>query len=49
MEIGGGLAVTVDQVECICAATSRADGDIEDSGEHAILRGKEYYDSKGDN
>lgn len=49
LEIGGGLAVTVDQVECICAATYRADGDIEDSGEHAILRGKEYYDSKGDN
>lgn len=47
--IGDGLAVTVGQIECLCAAAYRANGDIEDSGEHAILRGRSYYDGKGDN
>ena len=46
--IGGGLAVTVEQVEYMCAAEYRSRGDVEDSGAHAILRGKGYYEGKGD-
>ena len=45
---GGALAVTVDQVECMCAAEYGSHGDVEDSGVHAILRGKGYYEGKGE-
>ena len=45
---GGGLAVTVEQVECMCAAEYKSRGDVEDSGAHAILRGKGYYEGKGE-
>ena len=45
---GGDLAVTVDQVECMCAAEYKSRGDVEDSGAHAILRGKGYYEGKGE-
>lgn len=48
LDVGGGLAVTVDQVECMCRAEYRSRGDVEDSGAHAILRGKGYYEGKGE-
>ena len=47
LSIGDGLSLNVEQIECICQSTYRTKGDVEDSGEHAILRGKDYY-SKGD-
>lgn len=47
LKAGGGLAVTVAQVECMCAAEYRSRGDVEDSGAHAILRGRDYYNGKG--
>ena len=49
LKIGNALVVTVDQVECLCVAIYKTNGDEEDSGEHAILRGLDYYNNKGDN
>ena len=47
LSIGDGLSLSIGEIECICLATYRAKGDVEDSGEHAILRGRDYY-SKGE-
>ena len=37
---------SVAAVESLCRAARKADGDAEDTGEHAILRGEEYYREK---
>ena len=45
--VGSGLSrASVAAVECLCRATFKAHGDVEDAGEHAILRGEDYYRDK---
>ena len=47
LAVAGGEA-TVDAVECLCRAGWASMGDVEDSGRHAILRGRDYYGKGGE-
>lgn len=46
MAEAGLSRASVAAVECLCRATFKAHGDVEDAGEHAILRGEDYYRAK---
>ena len=47
LAVAGGEA-TVEAVECLCRAGWASRGDVEDSGRHAILRGRDYYGKDGE-
>lgn len=43
LKIGDEQVCSLEAIECLCEATYNAQGNIEDSSQYAILRGKNYY------